>query len=125
MCPGWQWTSGRLDLAFARRFAGAIRARYPGRLLAYNCSPSFSWKAKLDADSIRRFQRELGAMGYQLRFITVAGLRGLNFWSFRLAEGCGERQTAVCPELQQVEFAAEAEGYTATPREAGAATSSS
>jgi len=82
--------------------------------LAYNCSPSFNWKANLDDATIAKFQRELGAMGYKFQFITLAGFHSLNFATFELARGYKERQMAAYSELQQAEFAAEAHGYTAT-----------
>jgi isocitrate/methylisocitrate lyase len=98
----------------ARRFAAAIHERFPGKLLAYNCSPSFNWKKKLDHSSIATFQQELGAMGYKFQFVTLAGFHALNYSMFHLAKGYGERGMAAYSELQQAEFAAEAEGYTAT-----------
>jgi isocitrate lyase len=98
----------------AQRFAAAIHERFPGKLLAYNCSPSFNWKKKLDHSSIATFQRELGAMGYKFQFVTLAGFHALNYSMFHLAKGYGERGMAAYSELQQAEFAAEAEGYTAT-----------
>ncbi|HYG66461.1 MAG TPA: isocitrate lyase, partial [Anaeromyxobacteraceae bacterium] len=102
------------DLDFARRFAEAIHAKYPGKLLAYNCSPSFNWKKHLDDDTIARFQRELGAMGYKFQFVTLAGFHALNHAIFELARGYRERGMAAYTELQQAEFAAERHGYTAT-----------
>jgi isocitrate lyase len=102
------------NLAEAGRFAEAIHAEYPGKLLAYNCSPSFNWQKKLDANTIARFQRELGAMGYRFQFVTLAGFHALNYSMFTLARGYHERGMAAYSELQQAEFAAEAEGYTAT-----------
>jgi isocitrate lyase len=98
----------------ARRFADAIHERFPGKLLAYNCSPSFNWKKKLDHSSIATFQQELGAMGYKFQFVTLAGFHALNYSMFHLAKGYGERGMAAYSELQQAEFAAEDEGYTAT-----------
>ena len=98
----------------ARRFAEAIHARYPGKLLAYNCSPSFNWKAKLDEATIASFQRELGAMGYKFQFVTLAGFHSLNHAMFELASDYRERGMAAYSELQQAEFASEAAGYTAT-----------
>jgi isocitrate lyase len=98
----------------ARRFATAIHERFPGKLLAYNCSPSFNWKKKLDHSSIATFQQELGAMGYKFQFVTLAGFHALNYSMFHLAKGYGERGMAAYSELQQAEFAAEGEGYTAT-----------
>jgi malate synthase A len=102
------------DLEFARRFAEAIHAKYPGKLLAYNCSPSFNWKKHLDDAAIARFQRELGAMGYKFQFVTLAGFHALNYSMFQLAHGYRERGMAAYSELQQAEFGAEKQGYTAT-----------
>ena len=102
------------DLEDARTFADAIHARFPGKLLAYNCSPSFNWAAKLDADTIARFQAELGAMGYKFQFVTLAGFHSLNHAMFELARGYRDRGMAAYSELQQAEFASEAVGYTAT-----------
>ena len=102
------------DLDEARTFAEAIHARFPGKLLAYNCSPSFNWKAKLDEVTVARFQRELGAMGYKFQFVTLAGFHSLNHAMFELASDYRERGMAAYSELQQAEFASEAAGYTAT-----------
>ena len=102
------------DLEEARRFAEAIHARHPGKLLAYNCSPSFNWRKHLDDATIARFQRELGAMGYRFQFVTLAGFHALNHSMFQLARGYRERGMAAYSELQQAEFAAERMGYTAT-----------
>ncbi len=102
------------DLHEARRFAEAVHAEYPGKLLAYNCSPSFNWKKKLDADTIARFQRELGAMGYKFQFVTLAGFHQLNHGMFELARAYQARGMSAYSELQEREFAAEADGYTAT-----------
>lgn len=101
------------DLDQARRFAEAIHARYPGKLLAYNCSPSFNWKKNLDEATIATFQKEIAAMGYKFQFITLAGFHALNYSMFQLARGYKERQMAAYVELQEAEFAAEADGYTA------------
>jgi isocitrate lyase len=98
----------------ARRFADGIHARFPGKLLAYNCSPSFNWKAKLDEQTIASFQRELGAMGYKFQFVTLAGFHSLNHAMFELAGAYRDRGMAAYSELQQAEFASEAAGYTAT-----------
>jgi len=98
----------------ARQFAEAIRAEYPEKMLAYNCSPSFNWKKNLSATDIERFQRELGAMGYKFQFITLAGFHALNYSMFQLARGYQARQMEAYVELQEAEFAAEADGYTAT-----------
>ncbi|HEX6643454.1 MAG TPA: isocitrate lyase, partial [Gemmatimonadales bacterium] len=102
------------DLAEARRFAEAIRAEYPGKLLAYNCSPSFNWRKNLDAGTIARFQRELGAMGYRFQFVTLAGFHALNFSMFQLARAYADKGMSAYSELQQSEFKAEGAGYTAT-----------
>ena len=102
------------DLAEAREFAEAIHAAYPGKLLAYNCSPSFNWRKKLDSHTIAVFQRELGAMGYKFQFVTLAGFHALNHSMFELARGYRERGMAAYSELQQAEFASEAAGYSAT-----------
>lgn len=101
------------DLAEARRFAEAIHAQYPGKLLAYNCSPSFNWKRHLDDATIAKFQRELGAMGYKFQFITLAGFHTLNYSMFELAQGYRDEGMSAYVRLQQAEFAAEPEGYTA------------
>ena len=102
------------DLEDARKFAEAIHPRFPGKLLAYNCSPSFNWRAKLDEQTIANFQRELGAMGYKFQFVTLAGFHSLNHGMFELATGYRDRGMAAYSELQQAEFASEARGYTAT-----------
>ncbi|TIU38131.1 MAG: isocitrate lyase, partial [Mesorhizobium sp.] len=109
----WCETS-KPDLAQARKFAEGVHKHHPGKLLAYNCSPSFNWKKNLDDATISKFQRELGAMGYKFQFITLAGFHQLNFGMFELARGYKDRQMAAYSELQQAEFAAEANGYTAT-----------
>jgi isocitrate lyase len=102
------------DLADARRFAEAVHRAFPGKRLAYNCSPSFNWRKYLDAPTIARFQRELGAMGYKFQFVTLAGFHALNYGMFELARGYRDRGMAAYTELQEAEFQAEAEGYTAT-----------
>lgn len=102
------------NLDEARRFAEGIHAQFPGKLLAYNCSPSFNWKAKLDEQTIAKFQRELGAMGYKFQFVTLAGFHSLNHAMFELASAYRDRGMAAYSELQQAEFASEANGYTAT-----------
>ncbi|MGP3608064.1 isocitrate lyase [Anoxybacteroides rupiense] len=102
------------NLEEARRFAEAIHEKFPGKLLAYNCSPSFNWKKKLDAETIENFQVELGKMGYKFQFVTLAGFHSLNYSMFELARGYKERGMAAYSELQQAEFAAEKYGYTAT-----------
>ncbi|HEX9451591.1 MAG TPA: isocitrate lyase [Burkholderiales bacterium] len=106
--------TGKPDLAFARQFAEAIHKRYPGKLLSYNCSPSFNWKKNLDDSTIAKFQRELGAMGYKFQFITLAGFHSLNHGMFELARGYATENMTAYVKLQQAEFAAEANGYTAT-----------
>ena len=98
----------------AQRFAGAIHAEFPGKMLAYNCSPSFNWSANLDQADIARFQRDIGAMGYKFQFVTLAGFHALNYGMFELARAYGERGMAAYSELQNAEFAAESNGYTAT-----------
>ncbi|MFZ9994817.1 MAG: isocitrate lyase [Steroidobacteraceae bacterium] len=114
--------TGTPDLHEAKAFAEAIHREFPGKLLAYNCSPSFNWKKKLDDATIAKFQRELGAMGYKFQFITLAGFHALNYSMFTLARGYRDRQMSAYVELQEAEFAAEVEGYTATKhqREVGA-----
>ena len=102
------------NLDEAKAFAEGIHARFPGKLLAYNCSPSFNWRAKLDEQTIANFQRELGAMGYKFQFVTLAGFHSLNHGMFELATGYRDRGMAAYSELQQAEFASEARGYTAT-----------
>ena len=109
----WCETS-KPDLAEARRFAEAVQEQYPGKLLAYNCSPSFNWRANLDEATIAKFQRELGAMGYKFQFVTLAGFHALNHGMFELARGYGQTGMAAYSELQEAEFASEANGYTAT-----------
>ena len=101
------------NLEYARQFAEAIHRQFPGKLLAYNCSPSFNWKKNLDDDTIARFQRELGAMGYRFQFITLAGFHSLNYGMFELAHGYARRQMSAFVELQQKEFAAADLGFTA------------
>lgn len=101
------------DLAQAREFAEAIHAEYPDQLLAYNCSPSFNWKAALDDDQIAKFQRELGAMGYRFQFITLAGFHSLNHGMFDLARGYAEHGMTAYVDLQEREFAAQKQGFTA------------
>ncbi len=110
------------DLEEAREFAEGVHARFPGKLLAYNCSPSFNWRKKLDDGQIARFQRELAAMGYRFQFITLAGFHALNYSMFELARAYKAQQMTAYVALQQAEFAAESAGYTATKhqREVGA-----
>jgi isocitrate lyase len=102
------------DLAEAQQFAEAIRRDHPGKMLAYNCSPSFNWRKNLDNATIGRFQRELGAMGYKFQFVTLAGFHALNFSMFQLARAYAEKGMSAYSELQQSEFKAESTGYTAT-----------
>jgi len=102
------------DLGEARRFADALHAIHPGKMLAYNCSPSFNWKKHLDDSTIAKFQRELGAMGYKFQFVTLAGFHALNHGMFELGRQYRDRGMAAYAELQQAEFRAEADGYTAT-----------
>jgi isocitrate lyase len=102
------------DLEEARRFAEAIHKEHPGKLLAYNCSPSFNWKKKLDDETIAKFQVELGKMGYKFQFVTLAGFHALNHSMFELARGYRDRGMAAYSELQQAEFASEKHGYSAT-----------
>ncbi|HEY9056930.1 MAG TPA: isocitrate lyase, partial [Aurantimonas sp.] len=109
----WCETS-KPDLDQARRFAEAVKKEHPNQMLAYNCSPSFNWKKHLDDATIARFQRELGAMGYKFQFITLAGFHQLNHGMFELARGYKDRQMAAYSQLQEAEFASEADGYTAT-----------
>jgi isocitrate lyase len=101
------------NLEEARRFAEAIHEKYPGKWLAYNCSPSFNWKKKLDEKTIATFQEELGKMGYKFQFVTLAGFHSLNHGMFELAKGYSERGMAAYSELQQAEFASQEKGYTA------------
>jgi len=105
--------TGKPDLAYAKAFAEAIHREHPGKLLAYNCSPSFNWKKNLDDASIARFQRELGAMGYKFQFITLAGFHSLNYSMFKLAHGYAREQMKAFVELQEAEFAAADLGFTA------------
>ncbi|WNG30331.1 isocitrate lyase [Cystobacter fuscus] len=102
------------DLKQAKKFAEGIHAKYPGKLLAYNCSPSFNWKKHLDDATIAKFQRELGAMGYKFQFVTLAGFHALNHGMYELARQYKDRGMAAYSELQQKEFASEKDGYTAT-----------
>jgi isocitrate lyase len=108
------WETSHPNLDEARAFAEAVHKAYPGKLLAYNCSPSFNWEANIDKATIARFQRELGAMGYKFQFVTLAGFHALNHGMFELALGYKDRGMAAYSELQQREFASEAAGYSAT-----------
>ncbi|WP_290888638.1 isocitrate lyase [Arenimonas sp.] len=105
--------TGKPDLAFAKKFADAIHAKYPGKMLAYNCSPSFNWKKNLDDATIAKFQKELAAMGYKFQFITLAGFHSLNYSMFNLAYGYARNQMSAFVELQEAEFAAADRGFTA------------
>jgi isocitrate lyase len=105
--------TGTPDLEFARKFAEAIRKQFPGKMLAYNCSPSFNWKRNLDDATVAKFQRELGAMGYKFQFITLAGFHALNYSMFELAHGYARRNMSAFVELQEKEFAAAEKGFTA------------
>ncbi|WP_157892035.1 MULTISPECIES: isocitrate lyase [Frankia] len=109
----WMETSTP-DLEIARQFAEAIKAQYPDQMLAYNCSPSFNWRAHLDDATIAKFQRELGHMGYKFQFITLAGFHALNHSMFSLAHGYAREGMTAYVDLQEREFASEADGYTAT-----------
>jgi isocitrate lyase len=105
--------TGKPDLAFARQFAEAVHAKFPNKMLAYNCSPSFNWKKNLDDATIAKFQRELGAMGYKFQFITLAGFHSLNYSMFNLAYGYARNNMSAFVELQEAEFAAAERGFTA------------
>jgi isocitrate lyase len=109
----WMETS-KPNLEQAKKFIEGVRKDFPDKMCAYNCSPSFNWKANLDDDTIAKFQRELGAMGFKFQFITLAGFHSLNYHTFMMAKGYKERQMAAYSELQQAEFEAEKLGYTAT-----------
>ena len=108
------WETSKPNLDEARQFAEALKKEFPNKMLAYNCSPSFNWEANLDKETIAKFQRELGAMGYKFQFVTLAGFHQLNHGMFQLASGYRDRGMAAYSELQQAEFAAEDQGYTAT-----------
>ena len=105
--------TGKPDLTYAKKFAEAIHKQFPGKLLSYNCSPSFNWKKNLDDATIAKFQRELGAMGYKFQFITLAGFHSLNYSMFNLAYGYARNQMSAFVELQEAEFAAAEKGFTA------------
>jgi isocitrate lyase len=105
--------TGKPDLEFAKRFADAIHAKFPGKMLAYNCSPSFNWKKNLDDATIAKFQKELGAMSYKFQFITLAGFHALNYSMFNLAHGYARRGMSAFVELQEAEFSAADKGFTA------------
>ncbi len=108
------WETSEPNLEEAEQFADALHKQFPGKMLAYNCSPSFNWKKKLSPEKIADFQRAIGSMGYKFQFVTLAGFHSLNLSMFRLARGYKERGMAAYSEMQQAEFAAEPEGYTAT-----------
>ncbi len=108
------WETSKPNLEEARLFAEAIHKKFPGKLLAYNCSPSFNWRTNLDESTIARFQKELGAMGYKFQFVTLAGFHNLNHSMFELARGYSKRGMAAYVEQQEAEFASEPYGYTAT-----------
>lgn len=107
------WETSKPNLDDARRFAEAVHKKFPGKMLAYNCSPSFNWKANLDDATIAKYQAELGAMGYKYQFVTLAGFHSLNLATFELAKGYKERGMAAYSEMQQREFAAAEQGFTA------------
>jgi len=108
------WETSEPNLAEAERFANEIHKQFPGKMLAYNCSPSFNWKKKLSPEKIEGFQQAIGAMGYKFQFVTLAGFHSLNYSMFQLAKGYRDRGMGAYSELQQAEFAAEVDGYTAT-----------
>ncbi len=108
------WETSTPNLEEAKRFAEVVHSEFPGKLLAYNCSPSFNWRRHLDATTIAKFQRELGAMGYKFQFVTLAGFHSLNHGMFELARQYRDRGMAAYSELQQAEFASEVNGYSAT-----------
>ena len=110
--------TGTPDLGLAREFAQAIHEQHPGKKLAYNCSPSFNWKAALDDNEIARFQDALGELGYAFQFITLAGFHALNHSMFQLAHGYARNGMTSYVELQEAEFAAAAQGYTAVKHQA-------
>ena len=115
--------TGRPDLEFAKRFAEAVHRHYPGKMLAYNCSPSFNWRKNLDEDSIRKFQRELGAMGYKFQFITLAGFHNLNYHMFDMAWGYAREGMPAFVDLQEKEFAAAERGFEAVKHQREVGTS--
>jgi len=115
--------TGKPDLAFAKAFAEAIRAKFPGKMLAYNCSPSFNWKKNLDDATIAKFQHELAAMGYKFQFITLAGFHSLNYSMFNLAHGYARNNMTAFVEMQEAEFAAVEKGFTAVKHQREVGTS--
>jgi isocitrate lyase len=108
------WETSKPDLEGARKFAEAVKKVYPNKMLAYNCSPSFNWEANIDKDTIAKFQKEIGAMGYKFQFVTLAGFHSLNHGMFELARGYKTEGMAAYSRLQQAEFASEKFGYSAT-----------
>jgi len=113
-CADLVWCeTGKPDLEFARKFAEAIHAKFPGKMLAYNCSPSFNWKKNLDDATIAKFQKEIASYGYKFQFITLAGFHSLNYSMFNLAYGYARNQMSAFVELQEAEFAAAERGFTA------------
>jgi isocitrate lyase len=108
------WETSTPNLDEAREFAEAVHKVYPGKMLAYNCSPSFNWEANIDKATIAKFQREIGAMGYKFQFVTLAGFHSLNHGMFELARGYKAEGMAAYSRLQQAEFASEKHGYSAT-----------
>ncbi len=108
------WETSEPDLGEAREFASELRRQFPGKMLAYNCSPSFNWRKKLDPKTIETFQQQIGEMGYKFQFVTLAGFHALNYSMFELARGYSRRGMGAYSELQQAEFDAEKNGYTAT-----------
>ena len=102
------------NIAEAKKFAEGVHAKYPGKLLAYNCSPSFNWKKKLDSETIAKFRRELAAMGYKFQFVTLAGFHSLNYGMFMLASGYRDQGMSAYADFQAKEFAIEKDGYRAT-----------
>ena len=115
--------TGKPDLEFAKKFANGIHKHFPGKMLAYNCSPSFNWRKNLDSDTIAKFQRELGAMGYKFQFITLAGFHALNNSMFELANGYRDRNMEAFVELQEREFANQELGFTAVKHQREVGTS--
>jgi isocitrate lyase len=107
------WETSDPDLDDAREFAEAVQKQFPGKMLAYNCSPSFNWQRKMGVEAAAKFQREIGAMGYKFQFVTLAGFHSLNLSMFKLARGYKDRGMGAYSEMQQAEFAAESEGFTA------------
>jgi isocitrate lyase len=117
------WETAEPNLADAQRFADAIHHHFPGKMLAYNCSPSFNWRKKLVASDIAEFQKRIGAMGYKYQFVTLAGFHALNHSMFELARGYKDRGMAAYSELQEAEFASEKNGYTAVKHQREVGTS--